>query len=330
MNRMRTRPRPPAPRREAGAALLLALLALLGGGLSLLLGRLTAGDARQAAERGSQAALARAKAALIGRAAVDDNRPGALPCPAEDASGEVPLLRGNHCPTYLGRFPWKTLRTGELRDGHGELLWYALAPALRDDDSARINSRTTPELRADDQPDIAAIVFAPGPPLAAQRRPGNAVADYLEGGNADGDAAYTNGPASAAFNDRLLPISRDELFRIVGKRVLAEIRGPATPTAPPTYGLRHYYHASAAPQAFPWADADGDGHGDTGRVSGRLPQRDIHLLSAPPPARQPADWLEKNRWLELIVYERLGPAAARLSLGDLHADVVPCPGVPCR
>lgn len=315
---------------ETGAALLLALLVLLIGGLSLLLGQLSAVESRHAADRASDAALARAKDALIGRAASDENHPGALPCPALDAGGVVPLFHGNHCPTYIGYFPWKTLKTGELRDGHGELLWYALSPALRDDNSAVINSQTVTELSLDGQPNVAAIIFAPGPPLSVQNaRPSNALADYLEGSNTDGDAIYTTSPSSAGFNDRALPISRDELFRVVGKRVLAEVRGPASATALPAYGLRRYYNGELAPQEFPWADSDTDGLANAGTASGRIPDKDIPLTKAPPPEKQPQDWLRKNNWFDLIVYERLGPASARLTLGGLQVNVTPCTTAPC-
>lgn len=317
---MRAEPGP--SRQERGAALLLAVLVLMLAGLSMFVRQLSAVDAHQAAERASHAALAQAKSALIGRAATDNSKPGSLPCPAEDEAGEVPLLHGNHCPTYLGRFPWKTLKTGPLRDGYGELLWYALAPALTDNQSSvPINSQTATELFLDEQSNIAAIIFAPGPPLPTQTaRPGSNIAGYLDGANADGNYAFVSSQPAPAFNDRALPTSRDELFRVVGKRVLAEIRGPATSA----YGLRRSYRDVGA---FPWADASIDGYADHGTASGRLPYKEMQLYPAPPPAS--GDWLAKNGWLALIGYQRLGADAARLTLDALQLDVAPCPAAPC-
>src|SRR5262245_51909347 len=95
---MRAEPEP--LRQERGAGLLLAVLVLMLAGLSTFARQLSAVDARQVAERASHAALAQAKGALIGRAATDNSKPGSLPCPAEDEDGAVPLLHGNHCPTY--------------------------------------------------------------------------------------------------------------------------------------------------------------------------------------------------------------------------------------
>ena len=308
---------------ECGAALLLALLVLLVGSLSLLVGRLSTVEARQAADRTSHAALARARDALVGRAATDANRPGSLPCPAVDETGQAAGFSGNNCPTYIGRFPWKSLRTGELRDGYGELLWYALAPALRDHNAAGpINSQTAPQLTLDGQANVAAIVFSPGPPQASQSgRPGDTVADYLDGSNADGDQAYASGPPSATFNDHAAPITRDELFSVVGKRVLAELRGPDdNAPAPPNYGLRRYHSDFVD---FPWADSGTDGHANTGTASGRVPYKDLQLEATA------EGWLRDNNWLDLVTYERLSSTSARLKLGSTQFDIRPCPTSPC-
>lgn len=67
---------------------------------------------------------------------------------------------------------------------------------------------------------IAAIVFSPGPPLAGQNgRLSNNVKDYLDGTNNEG-GPYISGPASSAFNDRAVTLSRDELFSLVNHRIL--------------------------------------------------------------------------------------------------------------
>ena len=83
------------------------------------------------------AALAQAKAALIGYAAgVSDfaggERPGDLPCPDTNDSGNTGTSCGNAAGTTgqtsrIGRLPWKSLGLPDLRDGDGERLWYAVS-----------------------------------------------------------------------------------------------------------------------------------------------------------------------------------------------------------
>jgi hypothetical protein len=151
------------PRSEAGAALLAFLLVLLVGGSYALLG-----DAKSLAQRAkleesrkTTAALAEAKAALIGYAvsakltppgscatnASRCPRPGDLPCPdrnndgyAENspATGTPPSpcgsATGSNQASRLARLPWRTLGLSELRDGSGEQLWYALSTGFKERD----------------------------------------------------------------------------------------------------------------------------------------------------------------------------------------------------
>ena len=308
-----------APRRQAGIALLALLTVLTLWGLYLFVGQLSATQFERAREQDDAAVLAEAKAALIGRAATDANRPGSLPCPATDESGVSPLFAGDHCPTYIGRLPWKTLRVGDLRDRSGEPLWYALTRELRDDDSAEpINPRQELELTMDGTTNIAAAIFSPGPPLATQSgRPGSGVADYLDGANSDGDYRYVSGPQSSSFNDKVLVITRDDVFRPVIRRVLAEIRGPNDdPCGSSLYGLRRY---DVAHDPFPWADSNDDGYGDNDRNDGKLAFSEVQI----DPRSLP--WLSNNDWLQLVTYQRLSDSSARIAIDDSTLDVTPCP-----
>lgn len=293
------------------------------GAAALLLKQGRAVGAHEQRDRATAAALALAKEALIGRAATNANLPGSLTCPDVDDNGVSPLLAGNDCPSYVGRLPWKTLRIGDLRDSAGERLWYALAPALRDDNSARpINPSKALELTLDATANIAAIVFSAGGPLASQTgRPSNTAADYLDGSNKDGDSAYFSGPASATFNDQALAITRDEIFRTVNQRVLAEIRGSDdNPLGPPTYGLRHYHAVNGT---FPWADSGSDGVGDINTASGKLPYNELGMEPLT------LSWLSLNGWLALVDYQRIDANSTRLSIGNSTMDVIPCPASPC-
>ena len=220
---------------QRGIALIVVLV-LLG----LLVGVLVVGftgDLARQNKKGQQTAdsLAKAKEALIGRAASDINRPGSLPCPDidNDGSAESPVAYGGVCPSYIGRFPWRTLGVPDLRDGSGERLWYALTANFRDHPTGGVlNSDTPGQLNivgTAPASNVIAIVFAPGPVVGSQVRDGanqNNVTNYLEGGNETGIATNTfvTGQPTDAFNDALLPITSDALFPVVEMRVLREMR----------------------------------------------------------------------------------------------------------
>lgn len=285
--------------------------------------------ARNQADLVTARAMAQAKEALIGRAATNANLPGSLPCPNVNGTTDTaPLFVGIQCPSYIGRLPWKTLDVPEPLDGNGERLWYALSPGVRDQTSPphTINPQIALELTLDGTPNIAAIIFSAGAPLASQnRRLSNVVTDYLDGSNSDGDYNYVSGPASANFNDKTLAITRDELFKTVNQRVLAEIRGPTS-----SYGLNNYFAANGY---FPWADSDipGDGSGNVGMTSGKLPYNDIVIDPAA------LAWLTPNGWLPMLTYQR--PSSNSISIGILSsggssgsssmAVTKPCPSSPC-
>ncbi|MCP5269453.1 MAG: hypothetical protein H6943_10540 [Zoogloeaceae bacterium] len=331
-------------RHQQGAALLLALLLVVIVGLSIFVAQLSPAAAKFAIEQRTQAALAQAKEALIGRAAADNNRPGSLPCPDTDNDGFENGVAGN-CTAYIGRLPYKTLRLDALRDGNGELLWYAMSSALRDNTAAQpINTLTVTGLSLDAQANMAAILFAPGQPLSGQNgRPGNNRSDYLDGTNAITANAFVSGPQSDTFNDSVLGIGRDELFRTVAKRVLAEIGGPdvsgAPANSPPDFGLRRY-HADNG-NIFPDADTDNDGWSNPGAMTGKLPWRNMTLPATPtPPPASPLNpsvfeataegWLTANGWLPLVNYSILTVPTyqATLTLNGVSITVKPCAPLP--
>lgn len=313
-------------RRQRGAALLAIMLVVFLAATSWVLSHANAVALRTEKEARTTAALALAKEALLGRAAANDSRPGSLPCPAQDDTGTAPLLEGNDCKDglYVGRLPWRTLDLAVATDGNGDQLWYAMSRELRDDNSAQpINVNTPLSLALDGRPDIAAIVFSPGSPLAGQTgrgQPSDVITNYLDAGNADGDTTYASGPASPTFNDTAIAITRDELFRAVVLRVLGEVRGPDPNAALPHYGLRNYRKEK---DAFPWADIDNDGVPDIGNMAGKLPYGASEISNDSP------TWLSGNNWLPLINYRRLNSDAAQISIGSVSLTVFPCPSTPC-
>lgn len=318
--KLKTHGKPTSLRKpQRGAALLLMFLTVFFVGLSFLFHHTLSLPNSFTAINSSRTALVTAKAAVIGRAAADNDRPGSLPCPDIDNDGNADPAAGN-CTVTVGRFPWKTLKTGELRDGYGEVLWYAMPLALRDISAEEpINSVTNTGLTLDSQPEIAAIIFSPGPPLATQTgRPSNNVVDYLEGSNASTSTTFESGPQSIVFNDQLIAITRDELFRVVGQRVLGEIRGSDDSNpAPPSGGLRQYHNTNGS---FPDADMGGDGTADTGQLIGKVPYSEL----------VPMPWLNSNGWYSLVTYTKISGNCIHLGLsGTATMSVRPCPSSPC-
>lgn len=206
-------------------------------------------------------ALFEAKNALLGWSVIQ-NRPGLLPCPEDPANIGTPN-EGNalaSCNFAIGRLPWKTLELGDLRDGNGDHLWYALSSGFGNN-SVLINSATLGQLSVNGAPNSAvAIIFSPGPPLNGQVRtiPTSVlppvVSDYLDLSNNDGDVNFTN---IGAVNDKLISISHADLFNLVAKRILREVRGDNS------QGLNSFYNANSN---FPYADVTSDGTADVGEL----------------------------------------------------------------
>lgn len=232
---------------QRGAALLVLMLIIFMTLSSWILSLVNTQNSRASANQATNEALAQARDVLIGRATADSNRPGSLPCPDGDDDGSADLLAGDECPSYIGRLPWKTLKSPALLDGEGNALWYVLARELRDDDSAApINPTTALGLSLDGTANIAAVVFSAGAPLAGQSgRPSNDINDYLDGGNRSG-GPYTSGPTSPTFNDRAIAVSREQLFNIISRVILGLVGT----------GLEQYYTANG--NRYPEYNSDPD------------------------------------------------------------------------
>ena len=230
-------------RRCRGAVLLAALVpALLFGGGALLHRLETDGPSRRIEDERTRLALSRAKEALLGYAFSDSNRTGELPCPDLDGDGRLMLgvdFRGGRnvpCASLRGWLPFRSLGVEELRDGAGERLWYAVSDIHHAGHPAPLNSEVAGHLSVDGTGDVAAVVIAPGFPVderqARARDEGASAPDarrlasaFLEGANADSapERYATPGRPRSGMNDRLLAITRLELFAGVEKRVIGEV-----------------------------------------------------------------------------------------------------------
>ena len=253
------RPPPSLPKQQRGALLILLVIALGILAVTLFVGLLSSSDIQNQRDKKTAAALAEAKVAVIGWSASrystsGSYTPGQLPCP-EDltliGTANEGTAASNCTLPATGRLPWKTLKTGDIRDGYGEKLWYAISAGFRTSSiTPSINSTTLAQLTVDGVPNNAvAIIFSAGPPLAGQVRPVPTAltppltSQYLDGSNNDGDNQFVTQGSAATFNDKLLAITHHDLFSVVERRVISVIIG--TGTAPST-GLRYYYANNAA------------------------------------------------------------------------------------
>ena len=194
--------------------------------------------------------LAKAREALLAYAQTyhlthPGKPPGFLPCPDKLRVGGLEGSSNAPCGATgvyaIGRLPFRTLGLSPLRDGYGECFWYAVAGTFKnapvndehtwdtagqfsvvDLDGRTLNPATPGEQRA------VAVVFSPGPPLAAQSRgtPGAqcnggddasvALSAFLEGGYASPGTvpiAVTQGhPGNAGVNDITAWITAADVF----------------------------------------------------------------------------------------------------------------------
>ena len=111
--------------KQGGIALIIFALILVLATTTFFVSQLDGNNIKIERDKKTVAALAEAKAALLGfgaqsGAALGSARPGELPCPDINNSGvEAASCNGN----VVGRLPWKTLGINDLRDGDGERLW---------------------------------------------------------------------------------------------------------------------------------------------------------------------------------------------------------------
>lgn len=320
----------------------IALVVMLALATTLLVyGSTTALSRAVHGEQRTRATLEEARQALIGRAVSDASRPGSLPCPDGDGDGSADLFTGSSCPTYLGRLPWRTLGIGDLRDEHGERLWYALSPNFRDHPLAPdINSDTRGTLAvysgADGTPlvsDAVAVILAAGTAVPGQMRDDHVetcstsgrtvprklcATNYLDASgsrtNASTSGPFVIGAPAETFNDKLAFVSTAAFMPLLERRIALEVRN----------ALLEYRRTSAC-RCFPWADTTGDGASDTGKSRGRLPVKNAlpHIW----PAGVLPSYVLANDWARVIHYvvgrdalEDAGRACATCSESTLSID----------
>lgn len=264
--------------RQHGAALLLLLAVVALGSSWYLVSRLNveSGMANAAAKVRNTQVLNRAKQALIGYIAtqanfVNENRPGAFPCPEAPADFNVNGSEGTvSYPCTLpivGRFPWRTLGMDKLVDASGEPLWYAIATGwagaatvINSDCASPASGMAcaTGRLTVDSATnDVIVLIIAPGPATRVTASAGCAAwtqvrstiappdwRNYLECENATSpaDATFVTTSTNSAFNDQLVTITVGDLMPAleasIANRIQREIL-PALQTVftPATWGF---------------------------------------------------------------------------------------------
>lgn len=305
-----------------GYAALIIITTILIAGAGAVAYYLSSGSrAKTASDAQTAAALSQAKAALIGWA-TSASRPGELPCPSQTtlADGTPAGIATTPCSGHaIGYLPWQTLKLPALRDSSGELLWYAVSPAFKNNpvltplNSDTLGAFTVTGVTA--ASNVIAIVFAPGTVLESQSQnrtllqnaacstTGTTIprircaANYLEGGNGDNDNNFVTSVASiitesssATFNDKLVLITREDLFPPVEARVAREIRS----------NLKSYYEINRyLPQAAPLSgstDCD-SGTFPAGTYRGRIPLACANVAGLTLPT-----WFSGNNWHQMLIY----------------------------
>lgn len=202
--------------RQRGSALLILTVFLVTAALAVFLKQLNQSASRPEYEGRSAAALAEAKEALIGKAAMGSSAGilGLLPLPdlgtsrnslsAEGEGATAGSFSGN-APglSVVGRLPWRALGLAPLRDAQGECLWYVVSGSAQSasvpplfnwdtlghfevfrSDGTPAGTQSVSGTNPHDRP--LALVFSAGPPLAGQDRRKSS-ADQVDGcgGNYD-------------------------------------------------------------------------------------------------------------------------------------------------
>lgn len=328
---------------QQGGALIILLLILVTAGITAMLSLLDGNSVKLERNKKTYAALAEAKAALIGYALQHPTRPGTLPCTDSDNNGSANTSGANNCSAFIGRLPWKQLGVEMLKDGHAECLWYSLSPVFRNQMTtptrilAPLNGATngTINLLDDNENPVAAVnpviavIMAPQNPVGAQNRsgaataycPGDSVAaNYLDVkgavNNATGNAVGENytfklGSIDNSFNDRIVYITANEFYPLLRKRIAKEILGDVDVPS----GLIDYYQTVVAPpNTYPCPAKSIAGDADCNPPLGNnVPYNDTTI---PLQYTTLGNWLINNGWFAMTTYQYLSPTHIQVTVTD--------------
>lgn len=210
-----------SPAAQRGMALMLLMLLVGVGALAIFLGGLNRAAGSLERDQVTNAALEKAKAALLGYAATYRDTHanevfGYLPCPDLNNDG-ISDSCGPKDVSSIGRLPWKTLGLPPLRDGSGECLWYAVSGHYKNSPKTDVLNWDAPgQFNIQDVAGMSlssgavAVIFAPYGIRAVQDR--TAAGNTLCGGNStvsaylDGSDPLYAGIAPAAHASSVLTL----------------------------------------------------------------------------------------------------------------------------
>ncbi|HEY6863408.1 MAG TPA: ubiquitin-activating E1 FCCH domain-containing protein [Burkholderiales bacterium] len=272
--------------RERGFALIVvvSLVVLIASYLLVSALNKSSSQISNAREQTTMSALLKAKSALIAYAASEQwqlyknqspNQPGGLPCPDQDDDGDADCVGAGitNSISLIGRLPWKTIGTEDLRDSSGERLWYAVSRNFRKlYGTTVINSDTPGQLTVTGTAsgsNIVAVIIAPGQVTQGQNRVTghNSAAAYLEGFNANDSVNFiftTNALPTDALNDRLVAITQADLMAAVEPVVSARIERDVKP-----YLVAYFNQWGAFPFPAKFAEPAPPGPGTNGPATTR-------------------------------------------------------------
>lgn len=275
-------------------------------------------------------------------------RPGDLPCPDRNNDGLAETSCSN--TARMGRLPWKTLGVGDIRDGSGERLWYAVSERYKNnprllplnaDTAGSWSVRSTGGANWDATlgNGVVAVIIAPMQPLIRkdgwlQQRndTGTEVArHYLDladlGDNAspleNSASGFVMAPATVNFNDVVWPVTATAMHRHMQQQVLAEVKR----------ALRCNLNACAAlPMAAAITDnsclgAQSLSAGKCAPASSGLGRLPLDASAHWPLALQHMldgdarhHWFQQNGWREQVFYQPGSPQAKVVLAGERLAS----------
>lgn len=330
---------------QKGVSVWIVLLLLSGAGGWMLYTFSNSYPARQLTMQKTIMSLALAQQALLayaqqplGLTQCESNcpRPGDLPCPDRNNDGIAETSCSN--TSRLGRLPWKTLGIGDVRDGSGERLWYAVSERYKNNPRILPLNLDTPgtwslllaegiEWDATQGNGVVAVLIAPMHPLVRedgwvqqrQEASSEIARHYLDIhilDNASPIEYASNGfvmvSANAHFNDIVWPITTSNMHRQMGKQVLSELTRSLRCTVSPCTA----YPSAAAVEDSTCLGFQSVTAGQCLSVSGSLGRLPVdsaahwlgttqHMLDG----EVRHHWFQQNGWREQVFYQA-GPTQA--------------------
>jgi hypothetical protein len=338
---------------QKGLTLIILVLVLVVIGSGTYISQLNANNIQAIRDKKTATALLEAKNALLGYAVtinlkvnlpsetcpVACRRPGDLPCPDTDNDGEAETGCSN-ATDRLGRFPWKTLGLGELRDGNGDRLWYAVSSNFKNNPKVLpLNNDTLGNINITDFGGLVsanatgttgavAVIFSPGTPLT--RQDGiqqlrstvneNTANHYLDNALGEDNAVFVDSTADGfvkgivrnatgdiILNDQLLVISQKDIFNAIDTKVLKEVKSAVTTF----YVTNHYYPMPASFADTNCLDTTTAAACTSGLLNeGRIPATGWDATSILR-AESNNNWFQQNGWREHVYYA-VSPACTLL------------------